>query len=142
MVVEYSFKVRFGDTDAAGIVFFPNFYKWMDEATHEFFTELGHPTSELLSKERIGTPILDSRCEFKTALFFEDEVVVKTEVIEIHNKVFKLSHTFYRGETFIAEGYTLRAWTSFKEKPKALPIPDHIHEKLKRHQKDELGLKC
>ena len=36
MIVDYSFKVRWGDTDAAGIVFYPNFYKWMDEATHEF----------------------------------------------------------------------------------------------------------
>jgi len=135
MAVDYSFKVRFGDTDAAGIVFFPNFYRWMDEATHELFTELGHPTSELLSIEKISTPLLDSKCEFKTPLFFEDEVIVKTEVIELHNRVFKLSHTFYRGETLIAAGYTLRAWTSFKEKPKAIAIPEHIREKLTVHQK-------
>ncbi|KOS68824.1 4-hydroxybenzoyl-CoA thioesterase [Lysinibacillus contaminans] len=136
MAVDYSFKVRFGDTDAVAIVFFPNFYRWMDEATHEFFTELGHPTSELLSIEKISTPLLDSKCEFKTPLFFEDEVIVKTEVAEIHNKVFKLSHTFYRGETLVAEGYTLRAWTSFKGQPKAFEIPDYIRKKLIAHQKE------
>lgn len=136
MVVEYSFKVRFGDTDAATIVFFPNFYKWMDEAAHEFFTELGYPTSKLLSKEKISMPLLDSKCEFKTPLFFEDEVIVKTEVIELHNKVFKLSHTFYRGDILVAEGYTLRAWTSFKEQPKAIVIPDYMREKLLAHKKE------
>ena len=136
MAIEYLFKVRFGDTDAAGIVFFPNFYKWMDEAAHEFFTELGHSTSELLSKEKISMPLLDSKCEFKKPLFFEDEVIVKTEVVELHNKVFKLSHTFFRGDLLVAEGYTLRAWTSFKEQPKAIVIPDYMREKLLAHKKE------
>ena len=31
--MDYRFKIRFGDTDAAGIVFYPNYYRWMDEAT-------------------------------------------------------------------------------------------------------------
>jgi acyl-CoA thioester hydrolase len=30
----YIFKVEWGDTDAAGIVYSPNDYKWMDQATH------------------------------------------------------------------------------------------------------------
>ena len=135
MAIDYLFKVRLGDTDAAGIVFFINFYKWMDEATHEFFTEIGHPTSKLLAIEKVSTPLLESKCEFKTPLFFEDEVVLRTEVLEIHNKVFKLAHTFYRGETLIATGYTLRAWTLFEDRPKAIPIPDLIREKLSAHQK-------
>jgi 4-hydroxybenzoyl-CoA thioesterase len=135
LTVEYSFKVRWGDTDTAKIVFFPNFYKWMDEATHEFFAELGTPTSELFATENIGIPLLESKCTFKTPLLFEDVVVVKTEVLELHNKVFKLAHTFYREDTLIAEGYTLRAWTSFEGKPKAVPISEDILEKLRVHQK-------
>ncbi len=138
MATTYSFKVRWGDTDPAAIVFFPNFYKWMDEATHEFLTEIGLPTSELIEKEKIGAPLLESNCKFKTPLVFDDEAVVITEVAEIHNKVFKLSHTFYRGDTFIAEGFTLRAWTSFNGKPKAITIPQEIREKLKAHQKVDL----
>jgi 4-hydroxybenzoyl-CoA thioesterase len=29
----YEIKVQFGDCDPAGIVFFPNFSKWMDAAS-------------------------------------------------------------------------------------------------------------
>ena len=137
MAIDYLFKVRFGDTDAAGIVFFPNFYKWMDEASHEFFTKLGYSTSKLLSVEKVSTPLLESKCEFKKPLFFEDEVVLRTEVLEIHNKVFKLAHTFYRGQTLIATGYTLRAWTLFEDRPKAIPIPETIREQLVAHQRIE-----
>ncbi len=135
MATNYSFKVRWGDTDPAAIVYFPNFYRWMDEATHEFLTEIGHPTSELMETEKIGVPLLESTCKFQKPLVFDDEAVVITEVVEIHNKVFKLSHTFYRGDTLIAEGFTLRAWTSFDGKPKAILIPALIREKLEVHRK-------
>jgi 4-hydroxybenzoyl-CoA thioesterase len=131
MIVEYPLKVRWGDTDAAGIVFYPNFYKWMDEATHEYFTAIGFPTSTLYTEEQIATPLLEANCQFKSPLFFEDNVTVRSSVVELRQKVFKISHQFVRDEKIVAEGYEFRAWTSFKEKPKACPIPDKIREKMK-----------
>ncbi|PLS18776.1 acyl-CoA thioesterase [Bacillus sp. M6-12] len=129
-MAEYSFQVRWGDTDAAGIVFYPNFYKWMDEATHEYFTAIGFPSSKLYADEKIGMPLLEANCKFKAPLLFEDSVVVKSTAADLQNKVFKLQHTFFRGDQVIAEGYELRAWTSFKSKPKAQPIPDEIRVKM------------
>ena len=130
LTVEYHLKVRFGDTDAAGIVFYPNFYKWMDEATHEYFTAIGFPTSILKREQNIATPLLEAHCVFKSALFFEDEIKVISEVVEVRGKVFKLSHQFVRGDQIVAEGYEVRAWTSFEGKPKALPIPDEVKCKM------------
>ena len=34
-------RVEFCETDMAGIVHFSNFYKWMEQAEHEFFRSLG-----------------------------------------------------------------------------------------------------
>ena len=50
---EYSFQVRWGDTDAAGIVYYPNFYKWMDEATHEYFKKLVFPRSNFMKNNKL-----------------------------------------------------------------------------------------
>ena len=87
-----------------------------------------------METEQVAIPLLESKCKFNTPLRFNDDVVVKTEVAELQNRIFKLSHRFYRGETFIAEGYTLRAWTSFEgETPKAVPIPEDVREKLAVH---------
>ena len=35
--------VQFGDCDPAGIVFFPNFNRWMDESSAAFFVACGVP---------------------------------------------------------------------------------------------------
>jgi 4-hydroxybenzoyl-CoA thioesterase len=130
MIVEYSFRVRWGDTDAAGIVFYPNFYKWMDEATHEFLAAIGLPSSTLYSEQQVSVPLLEANCQFKSPLFFEDDVIVRSSVVEMQRKVFKISHKFFKGEKMVAEGYEIRAWTSFKEKPKAYPIPSEVREKM------------
>lgn len=34
-------RVEFSETDMAGIVHFANFYRWMEEAEHDFFRSLG-----------------------------------------------------------------------------------------------------
>lgn len=130
MIAKYSFQVRWGDTDAAGIVFYPNYYKWMDEATHEYFSSLGYSSSKLYAEKQIGVPLLEANCIFKGPLLFEDHVIVESAVEELQNKVFKLRHVFTRGEQIVAEGYELRAWTSFEGRPKALPIPDDIRKKM------------
>ncbi|OTW71912.1 4-hydroxybenzoyl-CoA thioesterase [Bacillus thuringiensis serovar roskildiensis] len=127
---EYTFQVRWGDTDAAGIVYYPNFYKWMDEATHEYFKKIGFPSVELYEEQQIGLPLLEAKCQFKSPLRFEDQVVVKSKVNELHNKVFTIQHVFVKEERVIAEGYETRAWTSFKEQAKAQPIPEYIRQKM------------
>jgi 4-hydroxybenzoyl-CoA thioesterase len=127
----YLYKVKWGDTDAAGIVYYPNFYKWMDQSTHELFGSLGFPSSKLFAEEKIGFPLLEAHCEFKSPALFEDTLRIVTSVKEIRNKVFKLVHEFYRGETLLANGYEVRAWTTFVlKKPKAVPIPENMRKLL------------
>ena len=131
MLNEFKFDVRWGDTDAAGIVFYPNFYKWMDDSTHAYLSAIGYPSSKLFAELQIGVPLLEAHCVFNMPLLFEDNVTVQSSVIELHNKVFKIKHVFVRKDQIVAEGYEMRAWTSFAgERPKAQPIPEYIREKM------------
>ena len=59
-VVVYPVAVCFGDCDPAGIVFFPNFSRWMDAASLNFFVACGIPVWRELVKTHgiIGTPLL------------------------------------------------------------------------------------
>ncbi|WP_227935148.1 acyl-CoA thioesterase [Alkalihalobacillus deserti] len=129
--INYDFKVEWGDTDAAGIVYSPNYYKWMDQATHHVFASIGYPLSRLISDEKIGIPMIESTCHFKKPLYFEEEVTIISTVLELHDKVFKIKHGFFRGAEEIAHGFELRALASFAgEKPKAISIPDPIRVAL------------
>ena len=64
--VMYEVEVMFGDCDPAGIVFFPNFSKWMDASSLNFFVKCGVPTWRDLVKTTgiIGTPLLEINTKF------------------------------------------------------------------------------
>ncbi|WP_276352193.1 acyl-CoA thioesterase [Cohnella caldifontis] len=127
---EWEFKVRFGETDAAGIAYYPNFYKWMDQASHEMFGAIGYSTRKLLA-EQLGIPLLEAHCQFRKPLLFEDLAKVVSTVQEVGNKTVKIGHAIYRGEEVVAEGYEVRAWiTGSSGQIKATAIPDPLRAAL------------
>ncbi|WP_339164536.1 acyl-CoA thioesterase [Siminovitchia sp. FSL W7-1587] len=125
----HTIKVAFGDTDAAGIVFYPNFYRWMDQAAHELVGAALMPVSKLQKEKNIILPLLETFCQFKSPLFFEDLVEVHSQIIDMKEKVFKVEHVFQRENKIVAKGYEVRAWTSIENsQPKAVPIPKEAQE--------------
>ena len=53
------FTVEFGDCDPAGIVWFPNFFRWIDAASRHFFIGCGVPPwrEAVQALGVIGTPL-------------------------------------------------------------------------------------
>ena len=78
----YDVKVMFGDCDPAGIVFFPNFSKWMDAASLHFFVECGIPPWRELKKTTgiIGTPLLEIHTRFMKPATYGDLIHVHTSI--------------------------------------------------------------
>ena len=55
--------VHWGDCDPAGIVFFPNFSRWMDQASMAFFVACGLPPWRELERTRQQRPRLIAASE-------------------------------------------------------------------------------
>lgn len=130
---QYSIFVHFGDTDAAQIVYYPNYYKWMDQATHHMFRSNNFSVKWLQMEKQIIIPLLEATCTFYRSLTFEDKVSVFSTIEDVERKVFHIKHRFERDDgTLIAEGKETRGWVSIKgEKPKAIEVAENIKEKLK-----------
>ena len=74
-------RVQFYETDAAGIVHFSWFFRYMEEAEHAMWREAGlsiHP-----EVSAIGWPRVGASCEFHRALKFEQEFDVTIRVTDI-----------------------------------------------------------
>mgnify|MGYP001237738499 CR=1 FL=1 len=127
-------KVYFGDTDAAGIVFYPNYYRWMDQAAGELFGKLIAPISKMQKEDKIFLPLLETHCIFRTALFVEDVVEIHSKVTEINNKTLRVDHHFIRGDETVAQGYEIRVWaTKTDGKLSAEPVPHDVRMRLGIH---------
>lgn len=128
------YRVRWGDTDAAGIVFYPNYFRWFDDAAHEFLRAMGLAQEVLLQERRILVPIVETGCRFWTPVFYNDELTIQTTATEIRTRTFRLEHRVLRGEEPTGTGFEVRAWTrqptENKGKLELVPIPDDIRALL------------
>jgi len=131
-VVVYEVEVMFGDCDPAGIVFFPNFSKWMDAASLNFFVRCGVPPWRELQKTTgiIGTPLLEIHTKFMKPATYGERLQVHTCVAEWREKVFIHRHRVMRGDDLLCEGTETRAFcVHHPDDPgriKAIPVPADI----------------
>jgi 4-hydroxybenzoyl-CoA thioesterase len=128
----YSVKVQFGDCDPAGIVFFPNFSRWMDEASLAFFMACGVPPWRELVKTRgiIGTPLLEINTRFKRPATYGETIDIHTTVEDWSAKTFRHRHLVRRGDTLLCEGTEVRAFCirdpENADRIKAIAVPEDI----------------
>ena len=128
----YPVNVQFGDCDPAGIVFFPNFSRWMDEASLAFFMAQGIPPWRELVKTRgiIGTPLLEIHTRFYKPATYGETIEVHTTVEEWQAKTFRHRHVVRRGETVLCEGTEVRAFCIRDEaqggRIRAIPVPEDL----------------
>lgn len=125
-------EVCFGDCDPAGIVFFPNFSKWMDTASLAFFMACGVPPWRELVKTRgiIGTPLLEIHTKFLQPATYGETIEVHTSVEEWSAKTFRHRHQVRRGDDLLCDGTEVRAFCmrdpANTDRIKAIPIPEDI----------------
>lgn len=128
----YDIRVQFGDCDPAGIVFFPNYSKWMDASSLHFFMSCGVPPWRELLKTRgiVGTPLLEINTKFRSPATYGETLQIHTSVVEWRAKVFIQKHVVMRGDTLLCEGLETRAFVVHPEgepdRIKSIPIPEDI----------------
>ena len=129
-VVVYPVRVEFGDSDPARIVWFPNFFRWIDAASRHFFVECGvppwHETEQTLGV--IGTPLVDTHAKFMRTASYGDLLQIHTSVAEWRGKSFVQRHRVMRGAEAIMECDEVRIFAGRKSDGslRALEIPPQI----------------
>ncbi|MEY2953118.1 MAG: hypothetical protein RLZZ401_1205 [Pseudomonadota bacterium] len=133
--VVFEVDVLFGDCDPAGIVFFPNFCKWMDASSLHFFMQCGVPPWRELKKTTgiIGTPLLEIHTKFSRPATYGERLQIHTRVQAWGNKTFVQHHQIRRGDDLICEGTETRAFVVHPDgnpdRIKAIPVPEDIRAK-------------
>ena len=124
--------VHFGDCDPAGIVFFPNFSRWMDQSSLAFFMACGLPPWRELVKTRgiVGTPLLEIHTKFLKTATYGETIEVHTSIESWAAKTFRHRHVVRRGDDVLCEGTEVRAFVvrdpQNPDRIKAIPVPEDI----------------
>ncbi|HLL71353.1 MAG TPA: thioesterase family protein [Pyrinomonadaceae bacterium] len=118
--------VRFGDTDPAGLVYYPNIFHYFHIALEEFFAaRCGISYRKLLTDERIGFPTVKTETQFFAPLVYGDSVDVEIFVSETRNSsaTFEYSARRASDQTLCARATQIHVAMNLDTR-RALRIPD------------------
>lgn len=96
--ITYTVRVEFGDCDPARIVWFPNFFRWIDAASRHFFVGCGVPPWHEMeaSSGIIGTPLVDTHARFVRTASYGDTLNIHTSIAEWRDKSFVQRYSVMR----------------------------------------------
>jgi 4-hydroxybenzoyl-CoA thioesterase len=100
--------VQFGDCDPAGIVYYPNFYRWFDNASHKLAEEAGLGMRALQAQGHIGLPLMQTGATYRRPAFFGDRIEVHSTVSGFERRSFRIEHRILRADTLLVEGFEVR----------------------------------
>jgi 4-hydroxybenzoyl-CoA thioesterase len=127
-------RVRFGDVDPAGLVYYPVLFHYCHVAMEEFFAaRCGMSYARLVAEERLGFPTVNVRAEFFVPFVYGDE----TEVEVWASSVGRTSVNFeYRlrcaSDGTLCASATLVQVAMNLEDRRPVPIPDALRRAFER----------
>ena len=119
-------RVRYVETDCAGIVHYAFFFHYFEVGRMEMWRELGLPYFEQL-------PIVDTYCEYKAPATFDDLLEVQTYVAELREKGFKICHRVVRKDDgrLLAQGHT--SFVTVDKDRRPVPVFHDFKAKFEEH---------
>ncbi len=96
-VFEWPVRVYYEDTDAQGVVYYANYFRFMERARTEWLRELGLDQKKMLSEERRMFVVVSTRAEFVMPAQFNDELIVTASLGNLTRASFDIVQNIYRG---------------------------------------------
>lgn len=114
MIVVTKVMPRYAETDQMGVIHHAVYPIWYELARTEYFNEVGLRYDEV-EKMGIMTPLVELTCKYKSPAYYNQEVEVRTKLIQLTPVKFVLEYDIYdKDNTLIHIGTTTLAWTDAK----------------------------
>lgn len=94
--IHTEYVVQFSETDAAGLVHFSNFFRYMERAEWELFRATGLPLIEEQEGVLRGWPRVKAECSYVAPLRFGDALRIHLKIYEITDSSVTYAFRFYK----------------------------------------------
>jgi len=96
-VFEWPVRVYYEDTDAQGVVYYANYFRFMERARTEWLRALGVDQKAMIDQERRIFVVVSTHAEFVTPAAFNDELIVTASLGRLTRASFEIEQNIYRG---------------------------------------------
>jgi 4-hydroxybenzoyl-CoA thioesterase len=127
-------EIQFGDCDPAGIVYYPNYFRFFDNATAALLSAaFGMNKRGWLEKFGIaGIPMVDTGARFIKPSRFGDVVEIRSEITDMGRSSFSVRHLLSKDGQEAVEATEKRVWVvrDAAGEIRSAPLPDDVRKAL------------
>jgi acyl-CoA thioester hydrolase len=122
-VNETRIRVRYAETDQMGVVYHANHFIWFEIGRVELLRQFGFNYKDMEREDDCFIAVVDAQCRYKAPVHYDDEVIVRTRLKHVREKVIRFAYELRNVATgaLLAEGETAHIAANAKMKPRALP---------------------
>ena len=127
--------IRLRDTDAAGTVFFLNYFIFAHETYELFLEEIGYSLRRIIERESFLLPIVHAESDYHQMIKLEDEITIVLNVNKIGKTSFTLVYDYFlENQELVGSIKTVHVCVD-KTTLKKIPIPEDFQQALKKYEK-------
>ena len=125
------------DTDAAGVIYFANFYR-MAHSTYESFMEsIGFSIRYYLDQADVLPLIVHSEADYKKSVRTGDKLTVELKVEKVGNSSYALAYQITNDQEEIVAVLKTVHVSVDKKNRSTVPLPENLKEKLLEYFKTD-----
>ena len=122
---ELPVRVYYEDTDAQGVVYYANYFRFMERARTEWLEAMGVDHITLMNEENRILVVSEAHAKFLRPAKLGDRLIVTATLSRLGRATFEIEQNIYRnsvdGELLIEGGVTAAYLAADTMKPKRIP---------------------
>ena len=126
-------KTKLPDTDAAGILFFANYFKLAHEAYESFMDSIDFGLNYIINQSDILILIARAESDYKSSLRLSDEYELSISVEKLGKTSFVLAYEFTNGKGDLTAALKTVHVAISKESQKPVALPQSLRDRLAEH---------
>src|SRR5262245_26729917 len=120
---ETRLRVRYAETDQAGVVYHSNFLIWFEVGRVELCRDYGFNYRDMETETDTFLPVTEARVKYRAPARYDDEIIVRTRGIELRSRSVKFAYEVVRAidGMLLAEGETHHIVMNRQGRAKSFP---------------------
>lgn len=123
----YEKVLYYHDTDCAGVVYYANYLKYLEEARTEILVSKGINPKQL-AQDGIGFAVAKVEIEYKSPARYQDRISIRSSILKTKLSTIQFKQSIYRDDTLLANATVTVVFVGKDFRP--IPIPSDIKQAI------------
>ena len=114
-------RIYWEDTDAAGIVYYANYLRFLERARSDLVRRAGIDQAALLDNEGVLFPVRHCEIDYLIPARLDDEIEVRTSIRKLGGASMDMNQNIHRGTKTLVKAKVRLACTGAGGRPRRIP---------------------